>query len=213
VSLDDLIATLTAHDSSQTDPSRLLTLVGSALSQLAAADPRRQALEQMELALKQGPLPPAMVEAFLASFTTVERSELARRYYGLADQLSEDEWHTESFDDAALVVTLFEAGQPAQALEVLATLRDRVQGGWDGYSATPVMETEVTLETQLGHSLLKEAFEGWLSVVEQLSGGEQRTTEQLDATLLIAEESSRLLVAAQRLADAVASFDPGGRPK
>lgn len=120
--------------------------------------------------------------------------DLEKELRTLAADLCETEWQTSAiWELEEALVDFEESGDEETLLGFLEERRNVLERAQHAYSQTPVLSEEVTAETVVGHRLLAEGIQGWLSAVDCLTSGEW------DRGLREAENGNRLLVAVQRL--------------
>lgn len=104
----------------------------------------------------------------------------------LAEQLTEEQLHTTRLQ------TLLSWRKDPEAIKIgLGQLEQEIQAAWESYAATPVAGTEVTVEAVVGHRLLLEGLQDWLTALEEVRAG------NFDLALALARQGNRILLALQ----------------
>lgn len=127
---------------------------------------------------------------------------LETTYRERAAALLDEELDTELWVDLHDAVDLAMAGDFDSALDWLEETQARFQSVWNSYETnTCVYEDEITAESVIGHSLLKEGVGHWLAALELLGEGD------LEEVLVRAEFGQRLLVLVQILEEEAAAAE------
>lgn len=121
--------------------------------------------------------------------------ELEREYCEFAQDLGDGEWQTEIFQSFSHGVKAIQVGQVEQGMSVLNPLYENVKEAWRIYTKTLVHEDEVTIETVVGHRLLKLGTQLWMQAFERAGQG------HFEEALVKAEQATRHLVAVQIYAE------------
>ncbi len=125
---------------------------------------------------------------------------LESTYRERAGALLDEELDTELWVDLHDAVDFANQGDFDSALDWLEETQARFQAVWNSYETnTRVYEDEITAESVVGHSLLKEGVGHWLAALELLGEGD------LDEVLVRAEAGQRLLVFVQILEEEAAA--------
>lgn len=114
-------------------------------------------------------------------------TRLQEEMLSLAESLERSKWYTES------LVELEEAlAEDDEAL--VDELEERLLHSWETYAAMPVLPSEATAETVVGHAFLKQGFGYWMDALDCFRAGESQ-----DDVLWLAEQGNRYLVTVQQI--------------
>ncbi len=107
----------------------------------------------------------------------------------LVDRLAEEDWRTELFQD--FESALDQGGDPLQDFCERTSIQ--FENAWERYTRQQILESEVTVESAVGHQLLRGGIDHWFRALDRACQG--RSEEALD----YAEQANRMLVALQHL--------------
>jgi hypothetical protein len=216
---ETLLRWLAHNEVEQTPHDQLLDLVRAALDGLEGMDdaqfealPEGQAmlddLDEILTELESGGLAGPALREFRARYggqpeRAVESaaSLLERQYRELASQLAESQWRTDTYRRVESALDRYlEDGDEEPLLDALDAMEEILEKAYRPYREAPVLPSEVSAESYVGHRLLQEGIESWFSALEMLREEEdpERETDWAGA-LKLAEQGNRLLIAVQRL--------------
>ena len=164
----------------------------------------REALEEILQELHCGGVPCLKLEQFRQDFLyhtePIEPPEvvLENEIREIASGLAEAAWSTETFQKLENAIDAFLDGGSEEprwsAVDAIEELLERVS---ESYRQTVILPKEVTLESQVTHSLLCEGIEEWQSALALLRDEDSNEEPPWDTVLEAAERGNRLLVAVQ----------------
>lgn len=226
-----------------TDPERFQHQTGMSMVKDAMATLRSQnseqsrellaALEPIHQHFLDGGIPAKELTEFYVKFEhLIERKELIPAGIQLenklrqrAEDLPEELWCTQAYLDLEDGVQRFLDGEPEPLDRVLETMESTMEQAWKQYFETPIVESEVTAESVVGHALLQEGIEEWrvaLNLIAQAASAawaeeasepnaedterEEESEEELSSweeALATAQYANRLLVAVQDFSERI----------
>ncbi len=129
----------------------------------------------------------------LAERPTTANTTLESRWRRAAAELTISELNSGTWRDLHRAFQAEALGRRDLVERWLDQTEATILAAWEGYETTTVLDEEVTLESVLGHHLLREGAEYWLEALGLL----RESLGQIDreAVLELAEEGQRLLVA------------------
>jgi len=194
------------------DVAETRTLVQNSLDSLAHDDPRRPQLAEILECLWEGLIP---VELFLqldqdwkeASLSEQpgELQSLEQEFRLLARSFDRSQWLSRSYQRLVKALQDWEQGHAQPLLEYLDPKRQLLEEAWARYERTPVLSSEITAETIVGHRLLQESIELWMQALDLVEQATE-TGQPFSEALALAEQGNRLLVAVERLNDRTQSL-------
>lgn len=104
---------------------------------------------------------------------------------------------TPLWTDLGLALEAVSAGRKQAVLRWVDLAEESFISVWEGYESGDVLESEITAESVLGHTLLSEGIENWLDALALLRDGLECGTIERDEILELAESGQRLLIAVQ----------------
>lgn len=210
MSYQDLLSFIQVVGLDESKASDLLQLVESALDELDEEDPRYDGLLEIEDELVEGEFPLALLQTLLAqrpssgleALDDVQRLE--RDYRSFAAAYGPEQWRSNFYLE--LERHLSDSAED-ELLDCVDGLRERITRAWQKYEADYLSISTRSAETEVGHLLMKEGYEGWMRALDLVE------TEAEDEEILkAAEEAVRLLVAVGQL-DRDVRMQAGLRPK
>lgn len=164
-------------------------------------------LDEILAQLEEGGMAIASLEAFrdrysLLSVVADSAAEaLEDEYRRLAENLPDGEWCTENYVLVENGVDIYlDEGDDGPLLEALDTMSLVLESAYRPYREARIVDSEVSAESYVGHKLLQEGVECWLTALEMLRQEEDCPEESgWSDALRKAEEGNRLLIAVQRL--------------
>lgn len=123
---------------------------------------------------------------------------LERDLRELADQLSEEEWCTESYLKLERGIHAFLDGNPDLLEEVVEEMETVLDEAWNPYSNTPLGDSEITAETVVGHTLLTQGVHEWIQALDFVRAATEEADPDWQSALDAAQLGNRLLIAVQK---------------
>lgn len=197
MSYQQLLAWIELRDLEESKASEVLQMVEPALDEIDEDDPRYDALCDIEDELLEGKVPVELLLALVRQspppaddeLDDVER--LDRDYRALAASYKPEQWRSKFYLD--LKRHLAESDDE-ELLDCVDALRARITQVWRKYAADYESIPTRSAETEVGHRLMKDGYEGWMKALDLVE-----TEAEDDEILLAAESAVRLLVAVGQL--------------
>lgn len=183
------------------------TLVQSSLDALSFEDPRRPQLLTILDCLWQGTIPVDDLldladqwEEEVVEELPADVQRLEQEFRDLALGLPSLDWHSRSYGRLLKVLEQLESGAGDGFYEYLDSKRQLLDEAWARYAQTPVLHSEVTAESVVGHRLLQSAIDAWMFALDLLEQAAENR-QSFRPGLAQAELGNRLLTAVDRLND------------
>ena len=183
------------------------TLVQSSLDALSFEDPRRPQLLTILDCLWQGTIPVDDLldladqwEEEVVEELPADVQRLEQEFRDLALGLPSLDWHSRSYGRLLKVLDQLESGAGDGFYEYLDSKRQLLDEAWARYAQTPVLHSEVTAESVVGHRLLQSAIDAWMFALDLLEQAAENR-QSFRPGLAQAELGNRLLTAVDRLND------------
>lgn len=164
----------------------------------------QEVLEEILRELHAGGVPRQTIEQFRQDFLydaePIEPPEVAleNEIREIASGLADSAWSTETYEKLENAIDAFLDGGAEEplwsAVDSIEELLERVS---ESYRQTVILPKEVTLESQVTHSLLYEGMQEWQTALAMLRDDESDEEPPWDNVLEAAERGNRLLVAVQ----------------
>ena len=114
-----------------------------------------------------------------------------------ADSLAASQLEGSLWCDLHKALKAAQDGRSTVAARWMDAVEEHFLAIWDSYEESDIWESEITAESVLGHRLLQEGVEAWLSALCTFRTGLDRGRIDHQAVLKEAEMGQRLLVAVQ----------------
>lgn len=187
------------------DVAETRTLVQNCIDSMAHDDPRRPQLAEILERLWEGLIP---VELFLKldrdwkdtlpSEQPGGLQDLEQEYRLLASSFDRTQWISRSYQRLSKALQDWDEGLVQPLCDYLDSKRQLLEEAWTRYERTPVLCSEITAETIVGHRLLQESIDLWLQALDLVEQATE-TGQPFSDALALAERGNRLLVAVERL--------------
>ncbi|MBT9586701.1 hypothetical protein IV102_25385 [bacterium] len=191
------------------------TLVQSSLDALSFEDPRRPQLLYILDCLWQGTIPVDDLldladqwEEEVIAELPVDVQHLEQEFRNLASALPSIDWHSRSYGRLLKALDQLDSGSPEAFYEYLDSKRQLLEEAWARYAQTPVLHSEVTAESVVGHRLLQSAIDAWMYALDLLEQAAENR-QSFSPGLAQAEVGNRLLTAVDRLNDRTQALTHG----
>lgn len=195
MSYPQLLAWIEIGQLEDSRPEQVLELVQAALDELDEDDPRYDALVDIEDELVEGEVPVELLRALSSGQTLSsgvdDAARLEGEYRALAAGYTPDQWQSNFYLE---LERHLEESSDDELLDFADSLRERLTQVWTRYEADYQGLSEQSAETVVGHTFMKEGYEGWMKALD-LVEAEADGDEILDA----AEAAVRILIAVGQL--------------
>lgn len=161
------------------------------------------ALEEILEHLISGSVPTFELNEFRQSFLNGTHTVLPTHQHleeelrSIASGLAHEIWKTASYIqfETAIEAYRVDKQQEEGLWNTIDALSDLIDQAMTTYEATLILPKEVTMESQLTHTLLLEGSALWRQAFDMLENDEEDHDLHLDNALSLAQEANRLLVA------------------
>lgn len=196
MSYQELLAWVSISVLEEAKADEVLQLVEPALDELGEDDPRYEPLLDIEDELIEGRVPVDLLQALLGETSAPgleldDVQRLERDYRAMAAAYRPEQWRSKFYLD--LEHHLAESDEE-ELLDCVDTLRARITAVWERYSAEYASISTRSAETEVGHRLMKDGYDGWMRALDMVDS--EAGEEEI---LLEAEAAVRLLVAVGQL--------------
>lgn len=178
-------------------PQDVLAMVDAALDELDEEDPRFAALLPVEQELMADRVPVDLLLGLVQDFASPANPEeeavdrLEREYREAAAAFTEPQWRSAHY---AELERHLEEADDEELLRYLDALRERITSAWQRYAEDLARVETRSPEIEVGHRLMREAHEAWMTALETIAEG-----GDCEEGLRLAEQAVRLLAAVGRL--------------
>ncbi len=126
-----------------------------------------------------------------------ESKPLELRWREKAASLGTIQLESRTWEDLHKALDASAAGRLAVVSRWIDKVEETFLAIWEGYERSDVLQEEITLESVLGHRLLREGVEGWLEALASFRESLDNFNLKRTAILTQAEAAQRLLMVVQ----------------
>ena len=221
--VEGLLSWLAVTDLENLERREAYTLVGKALEELENETSEQQdedlldeafdSLQEIQQILLKGDLPTGKLVDFYQRFDPAFRSplecsagELDAELRELAEQLPERDWCTSSYLKVEHGIQSYLDGEDGPLQSALREMETIIEAAWEPYAQSSVVNSEVTSESVLGHKLLSEGLQSWLTALDMIRAALEEDVEtDWQQVLDAAPEGNRLLIVVQKFSQRLQS--------